>query len=63
MEADNLTRSALTRTPLLERRKHRSATTVLVLVEVEVVEEDMEVVAVLLQTLAEFQRHRLSVDS
>jgi hypothetical protein len=43
----------LTRTPKLEPRKSGSATTVVVLVEVEAVEEDKEVVAELLKTLAE----------
>jgi hypothetical protein len=55
MEADNQTRSALTRIHYLGLRKYGSGTTVLVLAEVVVVEVDVDVEAVaeFLQTLAE----------
>jgi hypothetical protein len=53
MEADNLPTNELTRTHWLGRRKHGSETTVLVLDKVVVAEVDVEVVAELLQTLAE----------
>jgi hypothetical protein len=50
LEADNLPRSELTRTHLLEHRKSGSETTVLVRAEIEVAEVD---VADLLQIVAE----------
>jgi hypothetical protein len=53
MEADNLQRSALTRTHYMELRKYERETTVMVLAEVVVAEVDVEAVAELLQTLAE----------